>query len=62
MHFAWDDSVTKHQDISAIIIMPQWAELQRHMIVIVFVPVSLCVILQHAFLHDCNESCNATTA
>ena len=36
----------------------------RHMVVIVFV--CLCVILQHAFLHDNNElrsvSCNATAA
>ena len=48
--------------------MPRWAEPQRHMEVVVFVcmSVSLCVILQCAFLRNgyklSNESCNATIA
>ena len=46
--------------------MPRWAEPQRHTVVVVFVCLSVCVILQHTFLRDgkelSNESCNAITA
>ena len=32
----------------------------RHTVVVVFVCLSVCVILQHAFLHDCDELSNGT--
>ena len=52
------------------LVMPRWAEPQRHTVVVVFVHLSLCVfvcvILQRAFLPDgkefSNESGNAITA
>ena len=40
------------------VIMPWWAEPQRHTVVVVFVCVCVCVILQRAFLHDRNELSN----
>ena len=36
--------------------MPRWVELLRHTVIVVFV--CLCVILQCAFLCDCNELSN----
>ena len=52
---------------SQLLIMPRWAEPRRHMVVVVFVHLSVCVRYSAARFSPqrkklSNESCNATTA